>query len=178
VTARKHLPSLARTPVSPERLVVSPEGGAVLLLADAYARLVAERWEERPAPWKARPEAAVGLEDGRVVVASGEGVHVVSASDEVSPLTLTASGAPEAAPLTGASSVRLELVGAEVWVGFEHAAKLKLAAPSESAAWKRFLPPAADPSKPEAAKVEHAIPQADEPQRRMHDALRHARLER
>lgn len=164
VTARKLLPSLAHAPVSPERLVVLPEGGAVLLLADAYARLVGERWEKRPAPWKATPELAVGLEDGRVVVASGEGVHVVSASDEVSPLTLTASDAPEAAPLTGATSVRLELVGAEVWVGFEHEGKLKLAAPSESAAWKRFLPPAADPSKADPSKAEpaevaHAIPQ-------------------
>lgn len=159
VTARKLLPSLAHAAERPDRLVVLPEGGAVLLLADGYARRVGERWEKRPAPWKATPETAVGLEDGRVVVSSAEGVHVVSPADEVSPVTFTASDGPEAAPIEGASSVRLELVGPEVWVRFEHEGQLRLAAPRADAAWKRFLPPVVERSTGEGAQVAHEIPQ-------------------
>jgi hypothetical protein len=100
------------------------------------------------------------LEDGRFVVSSAEGVHLVSKSDEVTPAALFASDTPESSPIEDASSIRLELVGDEVWVRFEHDGKLKLAAPGAAAPWKRYLPPVPDDSK---AANDQAAPELPQP---------------
>jgi hypothetical protein len=159
VAARRLLPSLSRTKESPERLVVLPNDGAVLLFAGGYARRSGVAWESRTGPWKAAPDAAVALDDGRFVVSSAEGVHVVSATEEVMPVVLTASDSPEASPIEGASSARLELVGGEVWVRFEHDGKVKLAAPGADTPWKRYLPPAPERAKGATEQAALEMPQ-------------------